>query len=462
MPVTRRDVLSAAGTAGFGLLLDGKPVLAANSPIKPASPSDRINVGFIGFGIRGNVLLEAVKRTQQANLICACDCYQGHLDRAKERTDGKIDINYARYKELLARRDIDAVIIATPEHWHLQQFEDACAAGKDVYIEKPMTRTIDEGPRMIAAAERHGRVAQVGSQWISSPIQKQAKDLLKSGAMGQVTKIVASYSSNSMTSAWNYPIPNDIREGVNFDWVEWLGPAPNQQFNEDRAFRYLKYSEYSGGIATHLFVHLITSIHFLMDATMPNSVMAAGANFLRHDGRDVPDTLDALFEYSDFIVNMSSTMNSSGVLPQGINFLGTEGVLTITLGSSGMDLAGPTDMSESISVFREPALEDYSYAVDSWSKEMREAFWQDVKNVQQAFPPIRDTTASHVRPGPNTIDATVHHLGEFFESVRSRRQPYENATVGHRAAAAGHMVNLSHRSGKRMIWDPVNDTARED
>lgn len=460
MLLTRRDVLSTAG-AGFGLVIDGKPILARTSEIKPAGPNDRINVGFIGFGIRGNVLLEAVKRSQQANLICACDCYLGHLDRAKERTEGKIDVNYARYKELLARNDIDAVIIATPEHWHLQQFEDACAAGKDVYIEKPMTRTIDEGPKMIAAAERYGRVVQVGSQWISSPIQKQAKELLKSGAIGQVTKIMAFYNSNSTTSAWNYPIPSGIRDGVNFNWTEWLGPAPSREFDEDRAFRYLKYSEYSGGIATHLFVHLITSINFLMDATMPNSVMATGANFLHRDGRDVPDTLDALFEYPDFIVNMSSTMNNSGLSPQGINLLGTKGVLTITLGSSGMDLAGTTDMAESVSAFREPALEDYSYAVDSWPKELRDTFWQDMKNVQQAFPPVREIAASHVTPGPNAIDATVYHLTEFFECVRSKRQPNENATVGHRAAAAAHMVNLSQQSGKRMIWEAARESARE-
>ena len=454
---------SVVGAAGLGLFLNGQavPLHASAGLSVPAGPSDRVNVGFIGFGIRGNVLLRAIKETGQANLICACDCYQGHLDRAKERTNGKIDINFAQYKKLLDRKDIDAVVIATPEHWHLQQMLDACAAGKDVYIEKPMTRTIEEGPKMISAAKRYDRIVQVGSQWISSPIQKRAKELVQSGAIGRVTKIVASYDSNSSTSAWNYPIPPDLKNGVNFNWEEWLGPAPKVAYDPDRVFRYLKYWDYSGGISTHLFVHLITSIHYLMDVEMPEYVQAIGAILVRNDGREVPDTLDALFHYPGFHVNMGSTMNNSSFERQGISLLGTKGTLTLFLGSNGMDLQNDQNLSEGSYLVDENPLEDYSYAVDSWPQELQEQFWAEDNHRQQAHPYVKAEQTATFKPGVNSPDATVFHLAEFFDCVRSRRQPVESVVMGSHAAAAGHMVNLSFRSGKRMVWNNDSQTAQE-
>jgi predicted dehydrogenase len=462
---TRRDFIyrSVAGAAGLGLFLNGGGVsLCASAELPgPAGPNDRLNVGFIGFGIRGNVLMEAIKTTGQANLVCACDCYQGHLDNAKQRTDGKIDVNFAQYKKLLDRKDIDAVVIATPEHWHLQQVLDACAAGKDVYIEKPLTRSIEEGPKIIAAAKRYDRIVEVGSQWISSPIQKRAKELLQSDVIGKVTKIMASYDSNSLTSAWNYPIPPGLENGVNFNWEEWLGPAPKLPYDPERVFRYLKYWDYSGGIATHLFVHLITTIHYLMDVQMPEYVQAIGAILARNDGREVPDTLDALFHYSTFHVNLSSTMNNSTFAPQGISLLGTKGTLTLFLGRNGMDLKNDQNLSEGIHLTAENPSEDYSYAVDSWPQEYQQEFWAVDAHRQQAHPYVEREGTAKIKPGADSPDATVFHLAEFFDCVRSRRQPVENATMGHQAAAAAHMVNLSFRCGKRMVWDDADQTAQE-
>src|SRR5574337_506093 len=171
--VTRRDFMrrSAAGVAGMGFLLNGKWVSIEATPLPPpASPADRVNVGYVGAGIRGHILMEATKTTGQANLVAVADCYQGHLDRAKERTEGKIETIFAQYKKLLDRKDIDAVVIATPDHWHLPMVLDALAAGKDVYIEKPMTRLVEEGPKIIEAVKRHNRVLQTGSQGRSSAI----------------------------------------------------------------------------------------------------------------------------------------------------------------------------------------------------------------------------------------------------------------------------------------------------
>jgi predicted dehydrogenase len=445
----RREFIrrGAAGAAGLGLFLNGEYVAAdAAAPLpKPAAPGDRVNVGFIGFGIRGNILFESCRKTGQANLVEVCDCYKGHLERAKERTDGKIDINFAQYKKLLDRKDIDAVVIATPDHWHKPLFLDAMAAGKDVYIEKPMTHRIADGQGMIDAARNGKRIVQVGSQWISSSQNKIAREMVAAGKLGKVTKVMAAYNRNSSAGAWNYPIPPDLENGVNFNWEEWLGSAPQRPYDPERVFRYRKYWDYSGGITTDLFVHLITSIHFILGATMPSNVVATGGILMRNDGRQVPDTLDALFEYPEgFHVNMASTFNAEGVIGNGIHFLGTDGTLVLPLGGSSMTYG--------IDSHRE----GYSYSIDSWPKALQEKF-MDVGN--------RREEAARKAPAPTEVsakgstDPTTLHLAEFFDCVRSRKQCGENAEVGHRAASAGHMVNLSYTAGKKVIWDEASGEA---
>ena len=447
---TRREFMlqSATGAAGFGLMLNGNWVPFGSTELpKPAAANDRVGLGFIGFGIRGNILLEAARETQQANFLEVCDCYQGHLERAKERTDGKIATNFAQYKKLLDRKDIDAVVIATPDHWHLSIVLDALSAGKDVYIEKPMTHRIEEGPKIIEAARKTNRIVQAGSQWVSGDQNKRAREIVASGKLGKVTKVTASYNRNSSTGSWNYPIALDIQDGVNFNWKEWLGPAPKVAYDPQRVFRYRKYWDYSGGISTDLFVHLITSIHFILGAEMPKSVVANGGILYRHDGREVPDTLDALFDYGTFCVNMAATFNSASTAGQGIQFLGTDGSLSLVLGGAMTELA-------------EYKAEHYDYSIDSWPKAMQEAFLNQGNHRQESegngVKPVPDNIAYENKP-----DATVLHLANFFDSVRTRRPSYETAEVGHHAAAAGHMVNLSYRSGKRIVWDSATGASKE-
>lgn len=435
---------STVGAAGLGMLLNGKWVPLEAAPLPPpASPNDRVNVGFIGFGIRGNYLIEAIKKTEQANLVAVADCYEGHLTRAKERTDGKIETYYARYKALLERKDIDAVVVAPPDHQHLPITLDALAAGKDVYIEKPMTHRIEDGHKFIEAARRYNRVLQVGSQGRSSSLQKKAHEVICSGQLGKVTKIIASYNRNSSNGAWNYPIPPDLKEGVNFNWKEWLGSAQQRSYDPERVFRYRKYWDYSGGISTDLFVHLITSVHFIMDAKMPSSVLAAGGVFVRKDGREVPDTLDAIFVYPEqFSVNMGTTFNNASIPEQGLTFLGTNG--SLTLGGTSFTIA-PENHKE-------------GFAIDAWPKALQDEFMKMGNHRTEAVPPI--TEEGIVTYKDQGTDPVVLHTLEFLNCVRSRQECSENATVGHHAAAAGHMVNLSYLSGKKMVWDTAADTAR--
>jgi len=447
--LSRRQFISqgAAGAAALGLFLNGKPVHLEAAPLpKPAGPNDRVNVGFIGYGIRGCYLMENVKQTQQANLIAVADCYQGHLDRAKERTEGSIEVYFAQYRKLLERKDLDAVIIATPDHWHTPMVLDAVAAGKDVYIEKPMTHCIEEGPKIIAAAKRTNRIVQAGSQWVSSPMHIKAKEIVQSGRIGKVTKVVAFYNRNSSTGAWNYPIPPDLKNGVNFNWEEWLGPAPKRGFDAERVFRYRKYWDYSGGISTDLFVHLINTIHFVMDAPMPNTVAAIGCILARHDGREVPDTLDALFDYPTFHVNMGSTMNNASGSQQGIQYLGTEGTLMVSL-------------DKDMTLTSETVREGYQSQIDPWPQKLQEQFWAEGNHREESNPYVRTEGTLDFKPGGP--DAVIFHLNAFFDSVRTRREPVEGAEMGHRSASAGHMVNLSVRSGKKICWEASSETAKE-
>jgi predicted dehydrogenase len=444
---SRREFLrhTAAGAAGMGLLLNGEavPLEAAPAWPKPAPPSDRVGVAFIGAGIRGHILMDEAARTGQANLVVTSDCYEGHLVRARERTEGKIETSLGGYKKILERKDVDAVVIATPDHWHLQMTLDALSAGKDVFIEKPMTKAVEEGRPIIEAAKRYDRIVQVGSQWISSEQHRRARELIKTGKLGKVTKITATYNRNSSAGAWNYPIPPDLKPGVNLLWDEWLGPAEKREFDPEYVFRYRKYWDFSGGISTDLFVHLINSIHFLMDVEMPKSVVATGGILYRHDGREVPDTLDALFEYDGFHVNMAATFNSASTAGQGIQILGTDASLNLLLGAGTMTLAG------------ESKREGYSYSIDSWPKALQEWFWEQGAHREEAkrtAPPPEEIKTEE------RMDATALHLLEFFESVRSREECSEHAEVGHYAAAAGHMVNISYRTGKKVSWDAATGT----
>lgn len=446
--VSRREFIRRSSAAGFGYWLNGKWVELEAAPAlpRPAGAADRVGVGFIGVGIRGHILMEGVKATGQANLVAACDCYQGHLERAKERTEGRIETCFAQYRMILERKDVDAVVVATPDHWHTPIVLDALEAGKDVYIEKPMTHTVDEGPKVIGAARRLKRVVQVGSQGRSSPLQKKAREVVASGQLGQVTKVVASYNRNSSTGAWNYPIPPDLKNGVNFNWEAWLGPAPRAPFDPERVFRYRKYWDYSGGISTDLFVHLITSIHFIMDARLPRSVMAAGDILRWKDGREVPDTLDAVLEYDGFQVNMGSTFNSEGGgAEQGMQFLGTEGSLVLR--------------GSSLSVEPENRREGYGYAIDSWPKSLQERFWNEDDHRGEARPGLRREGSVVYRAGERD-ESVVLHLAEFFACVRSRKECSENPEIGHYAAAAGHMVNISCRSGQKVFWDSARGTVK--
>jgi predicted dehydrogenase len=441
--MNRRDFMKGTLATGAAATLARRG--QAQSPV---APSDRIRLGVIGAGARAQELMEAAQAHPGAEIVAVCDAYTGRAERARARTGGRATI-HGDGREVLARNDVDAVIVGTPDHLHKTFSIAALDAGKDVYVEKPMTYTIEEGREVVQAVKRTGRVLQVGSQGISSALDNKARELVRGGKLGQVTMIRASYNRNTAGGAWIYPIPPDASPAT-VNWPAFLGSAPQRPFDPARFFRWRCYWDYGGGIAGDLFVHLITTIHYVMGATMPDTVLASGQLYRWKDSREVPDTLNAMLTYPEgFTVNLSSTFNNESASESGFEILGTEGSVAFR--------------GNRLVFTPENVHENNRWVVSSWPQALEEAYYADPK-VQASESP--DTWPNTVTAGSAVWDETgkdptVVHMGNFLASVRSRQQPAENATVGHHAAAAAHMVNISVRQKRAVRWDFTADTVQQ-
>jgi predicted dehydrogenase len=411
-----------------------------------AAANDRIQVGMIGTGARAQELMQALLALPGVEIAAVVDAYKGRVQRAIERTNGRAKA-CANHHDLLAQKSIDAVVVATPDHWHRQMVLDAIAAGKDVYCEKPLTYRSADGLDIIHAADEQRRIVQVGSQGVSSAVQQKAKEMIRAGRLGRVTIIRAAYNRNTASGAWIYPIPPDAsRQTV--DWEMFLGPASKREFSLERFFRWRCFEDYSGGIATDLFVHLCTTIHYLMDAKAPAKVVAMGELYRWKDGRDVPDTLNAILEYPEgFVVNLSSTFNNQSSSEGSFQFLGTEGSLTV---------------GDGLTFRAENAVEDNRWIVDSWPSQLEEAYYKDPKVRQAELPESwpQKTVAATEQYRQQGIDTTVPHMANWLASIRTRKPYWEDASAGHRAAACAHMINRSAKERRMVEWDYSKDDVR--
>lgn len=434
MGFSRRDFLEINAALAAG----SASTLAAN---------ERIQFGVIGCGARSHELMQSLLAHPQAVVTAVVDAYRGRTERAVDRV-GKQARVVRDYREVLADKSVDAVIVCTPDHWHKQMVVDAMRAGKDVYCEKPLTFRSSDGLEIIAAARETGRMLQVGSQGMSTQTQNKAKEMIKAGKLGKITMIRAAYNRNTASGAWLYPFPPDAGpETVN--WDMFLGPAPKRPFDLARFFRWRCFEDYSGGIATDLFVHLCTTIHYLMDARMPARVVSMGELYRWKESRDVPDTLNAILEYPEgFTVNLSSTFNNETLGQGSFQFLGTEGTLDVGWGA--------------LKYQPEASVEDNRWIVESWPKALEEKYWADpnVRKTEFKFtgtPKVKETALTFKEMGQ---ESTVAHLGHFLESIRTRKAYWEDAAAGHHAAACAHMINRSAKTGRVVEWDFAKDDIR--
>jgi predicted dehydrogenase len=443
--IKRSAAASATVGAGAGLTLGmGRRTKAAFNATD--SPNERITLGFIGVGARAHQVLDDVSKIPGVEVIAICDAYKGRIERAVEVTKGRAKV-YKDHRELLAAPGIDAVYIGTPDHLHKQHAIAAIEAGKDVYIEKPLSYTVDEGLEIIAAVKKTGRILQVGSQNISSPIQAKAKEIIESGRLGQITMIRSTTNRNTAGGAWIYPIPPDAnQETVN--WEMFLGNAPKHPFSLERFFRWRCYKDYSGGIATDLYVHTMTTIHYLMGAQAPDTVIAAGDLYRWKDSRDVPDTINAILQYPEgFTVNLSATFNNQSAGGRSMEILGTKGTLLL---------------DRDLTFIPENVVEDNEWIVSSWPGVLQSAYYKDPKVIaaempQKWDPRVIEGSQRWSGVGP---DSTTLHFENFRKAVKERKQPVEDVFSGHRAAAVAHMINLSAAKKRPVYWDRSRDTIK--
>jgi predicted dehydrogenase len=438
----RRDFFKAAGAASAGAMLAGRvyPLEAAQGePAAPVAANDHIQIALIGAGGQGQSDTSVAVQVPGVKLVAVADCYDGRLVHAKELWGG--DIQTTRdYNEILARKDIDAVIIGTPDHWHKQASIDAMKAGKDVYCEKPMIHLYADGPAMIEAAQATGRIFQAGSQRVSSMVYQKAKDLLAAGAIGQLNMVTARWDRNSSIGAWNYTVPPDASPET-CDWPRFLGTAPQIPFNGEQFFQWRKWKAYGSGVAGDLFVHLFSGTHFITGSHGPTRGMATGGLRFWKDGRDVPDVMLGLFDYPEgFNLSLRVNFVDGGEESEGLIFTGSEGT---------MEIAG-----NSVSVSRVPREKEPGLMIGSFAEAMQKQILTRYREKYPLTHPEGAPTPGYEKyEAPAGYSDSYDHFRNFFAAVRSRQPVVEDAVFGFRAAGAALLSNVSLERGAVVAWD---------
>src|SRR5579884_1268627 len=438
MPTTRRHFLGGATTVALA------PLFAQRSP------NDRIQIALIGAGGMGSGDVRS-SLDNGSKLVAVSDVYEGRLIRAKENWGNDIFVT-RDYREVLARSDVDAVIVATPDHWHRRISVDAMLAGKDVYCEKPMVQHVDDGLPVIETARKTGRIIQIGSQRVSSIVYKKAQELFRAGAIGELNMVEAWWDRNSAIGAWQYSIPPDATP-ENIDWDRFLGRAPKVPFEPVRLFRWRNYQDYGTGVCGDLFVHLFSGLHFVTGAIGPTRVYATGGLRFWNDGRDVPDVMFGLYDYPksakhpDFNLALRVNFVDGGSENSVFRFVGSEGILTIDRG---------------VTLSRQPRETEPGYTIDTFPKAVQERFLAEyrAKYPQQkpAADSIRPEAEEKFLPPPGYSDHVDHHRN-FLEAVRTSKPVVEDAAFGFRAAGPALLSNFSYFERRICIWDPSTMTS---
>ena len=437
MDTNRRQFIQTGSAASILYKLAGpKPVLAA------AGPNDQIGVGFIGVGIRGSYHVDSFSKMPGVQAIIAADCYEGHLTWAKEATDGKIETT-REYRKVLDRKDVDAVVISTPDHWHTPLMLEALDAGKHAFIEKPMTYTIAEGKQVIDAVRKSGKLLMVGSQDKTSAITAKAKELVTSGILGKLSMARLGDYRNSPDGAWIYPVAPDASPQT-VDWNRWLGSAPKHPFDMTRFFRWRCWWEYSGGVATDLWVHRLTTLHEILGVQAPPETVATQGGIFRFpDGRTCPDLLVGLMEYPNFILEITANLGSARRATE-LLVAGSEASLSLT--------------AKSVLVTFEPTPGPVgSYGLNGWPKDLKEQYLSSM-----GFGEGRRVPGSTTKPPQEfPVEAGLDHNELFIKSLRDGTPSLESAEEGHNAATAAHLGNLAFRKGKKLRYDAPSFQATE-
>ena len=429
----RKFVVSAATVAGAPALHTGKG--------GPLGANDRVICGFVGTGGMGRSNMRDFLRSGQVRAAAVCDVWDHNRDLTLQMTadqEGGPADGYKDFRQVLDLKEVDVVVVSTPDHWHALPTVMACDAGKDVYVEKPLSLTIYEGRKMVEAARRNGRIVQMGTQQRSGAHFQEAVKLVREGAIGKVSRV----------NTWNYgnesPAgmgrPRDTEPPPGLDWDLWLGPAPEAPFNGNRFIHTFRWFwDYSGGMLTDWGTHHLDIVQWAMQVDTPLAATAVGGNFCIDDNRETPDTLEVLYEYPGFIASFSHRVgNAHGPDGRGygIEFFGTDG--TMYLNRGGFEIRPETGGTP---VAPRPG---YQRILDQKTPDRRRREWSSGEG------------RSKFVTAPGSDQHFVHVLN-FLDCVRSRKKPNSEVEIGHRSTSTPHLGNIALRLGRRIRWDGVKE-----
>ncbi len=434
-PMKRRDFIKQTTAAVSTTAISSKRIIGAN---------DRVVLGLIGCGGRGMDVAQLMIKAPGTEYGAVCDVYAPNAEQAKKQLNPQASV-FGDFRKLLELKDIDAVHIATPDHWHAIPTVLACEAGKDVYVEKPLAHNIKEGRAMVAAARKHNRIVQTGTQHRSAPHYREVERIVQSGELGEVRFVRVWNYSNMTPNGIGNPPDSPPPEGL--DWDFYLGPAPKVPFNRSRflgTFRW--FWDYANGTITDFGTHRFDTVQQVMHVEAPKTVSATGGRFSLKDNGEMPDVLQVTYEYDGFVLSYEAcNINAHGMggrtpemnyygmrdktdRPNGEAYYGTNGALFC-------DRIGFEIYPEPVAVAR--TRRERSKPI--------EAYRMEAKRQQSK-------------------DATDLHAAHFIECVRSRKTPNADVEIGHRSTTVPLLGNIAYKTGRKLVWsaakeDFVNDAA---
>jgi predicted dehydrogenase len=427
--MTRR-VFVRGSTAGLLSAATYDRVLGAN---------DRVGVGFIGYGLIGKRHVLDFQAEKDVAIVGVAETHRGRCAEAVGLVGGGCR-EHSDFRKLLDDKDLRAVVVSTPDHWHALHVMLACAAGKDVYVEKPLTLFVREGRWMIDVARRHKSVVQVGTQQRSGPHYRRARELIRGGHLGRVVSVRMGSYRNVMPG---FGRPADCDPPADLDWDGWLGPAPRRAYNPNRAIYHFRWFwDYSGGQMTNLAAHQLDVVHWYLDVAGPTAVTSVGGRGCLTDNGETPDTQDAVIEYPGFTALWSHREACTGQTPAGLEFCGLKGSMTVS--RSGFKLVGDRKIPP------ENAVPQFAGAHPVGGPKPVPAgpdeWWAE--SVEDRTGDSREQFRLHVR--------------NFLDCVKSRQEPVSDLESGHRVATVCHLANISLRVGRRVRWDARREEILDD
>ena len=410
--------------------------LTAASYARIHGANERIGLGFIGYGLMGKGHVATFQQFPDVAMVAIAEVHRGRLAEGKKAMGGDAKA-YADFRKLLDDPKVDAVVISTPDHWHVKMAQLACHAGKDVYVEKPLSLFVAEGRWLIDDAARFKRVVQVGTQQRSGEHYAKARDLIRRGHIG---KVVSVRMTNTRNVTPGFGTPADADPPADLDYDLWLGPAPARKYNLNRALYHFRWFwDYAGGQMTNLGAHHLDIVDWVLGLDTLKAVTSVGGRFALTDNGETPDTQDALFVCDGWTAAFAMRECAAGPRPEyGLEFVGTKGTLGIT--RSGFVVTPDADLPPANQV---PGVKDGHPA-----------------GGPQAIPaearPPR-TAAMTDRSGSSAAQYR-NHARNFLDCVKSRKTPVSDVASGHRVAVACHLANLSLRFGRSLRWDAKTET----